>query len=160
MSLFEQYDYRSQKKKDLHDFKKVPVPMPDIQYLVENIFVPQKIRDEFWSAINKDIVLANLDENDLWRIRNELDVIRMLHFMRKPFRKHSLDEVLLQKQIALYSYIISTRGRYGFERKMLITRMLLQSQTQPTLQQLSPQQLLQQREEERKKGLLARVFGR
>jgi hypothetical protein len=94
-----------------------------IQFLVDDVSIPEELKGQFWAFSDKEVAIANLDEAKAQKILNQYDDAVSAFIMSRPAYMYSFDDETLFTQMRSKLTIKLSRSIGGFERKQQTTQI-------------------------------------
>jgi len=99
-----------------------------ITSLVSSWDIDKELEKIFWGFASKDLVLANLTQEEVEQILADFDETIMQYMMSRTEWEFSWEEDMAITQFRAWLRARLSRGRRGFERKMQTTQTLVRHQ--------------------------------
>lgn len=94
-----------------------------IQFLVDDISIPQELKTQFWAFSDKEVAIANLTEEKAQKILNQYDDSVSAFIMSRPSYQYTFDDEVLFTEMRSKLTIKLSRSIGGFERKQQTTQI-------------------------------------
>lgn len=126
--------------------EKAPVQLTPELYakLLEDGYTPEELRERFWAILSPTQAMVYLDDDYMVRWKARVRYVLLLAFQLLHPSKVTHEDIVQLEMLRHANEMYLLRAKHGFERSIMVGRV----------------EVLGSREEEKKPGFLARLFGR
>lgn len=111
-----------------------PQPAPDLagllKQLLNNEYIPNDIREDWWITTSDDIILSFHDKDDIKWLMNQFDLLELRTIRSLPGHKYDIETVRKLNQIKIILFARLNRSKNGGERNAQITNISSEVLTQ------------------------------